>query len=109
MKTSIIASLVLIVAAGPAVAAPVGPDVSTEVRTDDLDLASPADRQRLDQRVARAARQLCAVQTRSLAAMDFEKTCVALAMKRAAPQIDFAVAKASTAVRIATLAPSRGS
>ena len=107
MKTSIIASLALIVAV-PATAAPVGLGVSTEVRTDDLNLASPTDRQRLDQRVARAARQLCVFQTRSLTAIDAEKSCVALAMKRAAPQVDFAVAKASTAVRIATLAQARG-
>lgn len=107
MKTCIIASLVLI-AATPATAAPDAPEVSTEVRTDDLNLASPSGRDRLDQRVARAARQLCAFQTRSLAAIDAEKSCVALAMKRAAPQIDFAVAKASTAVQIAALTPVRG-
>lgn len=108
MKTVIFASFALLAATSPALAAPVTADVSTEVRADDLNLASPAGRDRLDQRVKRAARQLCAIQTRSLAAVDAEKACVALAMKRATPQVDIAIAKASTAVRIATVTPSRG-
>jgi UrcA family protein len=108
MKTIISASLALFLTTAPALAAPAGPDVSREVRTGDLDLTSLSGRDRLEQRVTRAARQLCAIQTRSLAAIDAEKACVALAMKRANPQVDFAIAKASTAVQIAATAPSRG-
>jgi UrcA family protein len=108
MKMLLAASTILLAAAAPAWASPAGTPVTSEVRTDDLNLASPADRARLDQRVARAARQLCAIQTRSLAAMDAEKSCVALAMKHAAPQVELAVAKASSAVQIVALAPVRG-
>jgi UrcA family protein len=108
MKTVIIASLALLVTTAPAIAAPASTEVSVEVRTDDLTLASAAGRDRLDQRVKRAARQLCAIQTRSLAGMDAEKTCTALAMKRAMPQVDFAIASALTAMQIAAVKPSRG-
>ncbi|UVO53965.1 UrcA family protein [Sphingomonas sp. SUN039] len=108
MKMLLVASTILLAAAAPAWASPAETPVTSEVRTDDLNLGTAAGRTRLEARVGRAARQLCALSERGIAALDAEKRCVALAMKQAAPQVDLAVAKASSAVQIAALAPVRG-
>ncbi len=106
MNTSLIAALALFAASTPALAMTGGEPVSIDVRADDLDLTTAAGQKVLSQRVTRAARHLCTFQARSLAEKEAEKSCVALAMKYAAPQVELAVARSGKPVRLATSALS---
>jgi len=95
--TRIILSLGLscALAATPAFADPEAPSVT--VRTNDLDLATPAGEQMLHHRIARAITSVCGVaDVPDLAAVARQNICRANAMAKAAPQIQVALAKART-------------
>lgn len=101
LKSLILTASIALAAAVPATAA--DRDDSAQVRIDDLDLASPSDQQRLDRRVASAARRLCTDGTRGVVAMQHEQRCIALALESAAPQAERAIALARTNRRLAQI------
>lgn len=101
LKTLILSVSIALAAAVPATAT--DRDDSAQVRIDDLDLASPADQQRLDRRVATAARRLCTDGARGVVAIQNEQRCVALALQSAAPQTERAIALAHSNRRLAQI------
>lgn len=96
IRTAFIA-LSLAFATTPALAAPAadGDGDSYTVRIKDLNLASPADQQRLETRIKSAARSLCRPSARSVAEMTRQAQCMTETVASAQPQIDRAVAAAN--------------
>ena len=81
----------------PAFAADASP--STEVHYSDLNLASPAGAEALKVRVARAAKRVCTVDgDKSLSRAAEARKCADLALARAMPQVELALANAGTQV-----------
>ncbi len=79
----------------PAFAADAVP--STEVAYSDLNLASPAGAQALKDRVARAAKRVCANDgEKGLEGFQEARACARLAVARAMPQVELALANAGT-------------
>lgn len=69
------------------------------VKYADLNLASPAGAEALNKRVVRAAKQVCDVgDTRSLRTEADAQDCFKIAVARAAPQVELALANAGTQV-----------
>lgn len=91
IRTALIA-LSLAFTATPALAAD---GDSVTVRITDLNLASPADQQRLETRIKSAARSLCRPAARSVAEMTRQAQCMTETVASAQPQIDRAVAAAN--------------
>jgi UrcA family protein len=82
-------------AATPAFAEPEAP--SATIRTDDLDLATPAGERTLHHRVAWAVTTICSgLGVRDLATVSREQACRTAAMAKVAPQIEVAIANART-------------
>ncbi|KKC26986.1 UrcA family protein [Sphingomonas sp. SRS2] len=73
------------------------PTKSTEVRYDDLNLASADGAKALTVRVERAAKRVCDVNgDRSLDQAMESRTCAKIAVARAMPQVELALANAGT-------------
>jgi UrcA family protein len=93
----------LILAAALVAASPAAAQIETqsvEVGIADLDLARPADAERLDRRLATAVRRACgAPDDISLAARRAVATCRIEAAARLAPQRDLAIAETQRADR----------
>lgn len=101
------ALLVSAAVAAPAIAQTSDP-VTARIEVADLDLAKSKDRVRLSNRIRSAAQEICRFGTSGLAALAFERQCVETALASASPQVGLAIAKASSAVQIAAVTPSRG-
>lgn len=72
---------------------------SAEVRYDDLNLASQDGAQALKARVVRAAKHVCSVDgDKSLKALSESQSCTNVAIARAMPQVELALANAGTQV-----------
>lgn len=99
-RTTIIAALAAAIAttgtiAFPAYAAETAR--TTEVRYADLDLASAQGAQSLKLRVERAAKRVCTVSgDRTLRNATETKACTTVAVAKAMPQVELALAKAGT-------------
>lgn len=103
IRTAFIA-LSLAFTATPAMAAPAADGDSVTVRITDLNLASPADQQRLETRIKGAARSLCRPAARSVAEMTRQAQCMTETVASAQPQIDRAMAAANdSGIRLASL------
>ena len=88
-------SLACLLAAAPALAEPDIPSVS--VRTVDLNLATPAGVQALRGRIARAVRSVCGdADLRDLQAMMEQNACRTMALAKAVPQMEVAIAHGDT-------------
>ncbi|WP_340316703.1 UrcA family protein [Rhizorhabdus argentea] len=74
-------------------------NTNAEVRYGDLDLASPAGAQALRARVVRAAKRVCSIDgDRSLKALSRSQSCTRVAIARAMPQVELALANAGTQI-----------
>lgn len=74
-------------------------NISAEVRYDDLNLASQDGAQALKARVVRAAKQVCSADgDKSLKALSQSQSCANIAIARAMPQVELALANAGTQV-----------
>ena len=82
---SLVVSLTLVFATTPAFAQEA---VSVEVRVADLDLTSPADRERFDARLKYAARNACRNGFEGRAARAAERECETQVIQSALEQID---------------------
>jgi len=72
---------------------------SAEVRYGDLDLASQDGAQALKARVIRAAKQVCSADgDKSLKALSQSESCTKVAIARAMPQVELALANAGTQI-----------
>ncbi len=67
---------------------------SALVHVGDLDLTQSHDQSRLNNRVERAARQICYSGMRGIAAQRAEQSCVKLALESAKPQTERAISAA---------------
>jgi UrcA family protein len=100
MTTTIFASLALAAAAVTGLASPAlaGDLPVAVVRYGDINLANAAGAQTLQTRVKRAAARVCQTSERDLAAVMAAKQCQRLAVARAMPQVELALAQAGTQV-----------
>lgn len=72
---------------------------ATEVRYSDLNLASPDGAQALKARVSRAAKRVCQVDSdRTLESAAQARACTKVALAKAMPQVELALANAGTQV-----------
>lgn len=101
LKTVILTASITLATAVSAAAADRA--ATAEVRIDDLDLARSTDQQRLDRRIATAARRLCSEGSRGIVAMQQQQLCVAHAVRGAAPQAERAIALAHSNRRLAQI------
>ncbi len=95
-KTLIAIAAITTAIAAPAAAQDASENVTITVQTNDLDLTSQADQQRLDNRVETAIRRACRSGGRDLASRQVETACRASLTDAANPRVELAIADANT-------------
>lgn len=94
-KTLIALATAATLLAVPAAAQDATGNVTITVETNDLDLSSSADQQRLDSRVQTAIRRACRSGGRDLASRQVEAACRASLSDAASPSVELVIAQAN--------------